>query len=57
MKKSLFLSMCLAMTFSSAHAGTVKVYAAASLSNAMTDIANLYQAKHPQTKILSVFGA
>jgi molybdate transport system substrate-binding protein len=57
MKKSLFLAVCLAMTFSSAHAGTVKVYAAASLSNAMTDIAKLYQAKHPQTKIISVFGA
>jgi molybdate transport system substrate-binding protein len=57
MKKSLFLSMCLTMIFSSAHAGTVKVYAAASLSNAMTDIANIYQAQHPQTKIVSVFGA
>ena len=57
MKKSLFLSMCFAMTFSSAHAGTVKVYAAASLSNAMTDIAKIYQAQHPQTKIVSVFAA
>ncbi|WP_425916907.1 molybdate ABC transporter substrate-binding protein [Acinetobacter sp. TSRC1-2] len=57
MKKSLFLSMCLAMIFSSAYAGTVKVYAAASLGNAMTDIANIYQAKHPQTKIVSMFGA
>ncbi|NNG76187.1 molybdate ABC transporter substrate-binding protein [Acinetobacter sp. ANC 4277] len=57
MKKSLFLSMCLFMTFSSVHAGTVKIYAAASLSNAMTDIAKIYQAQHSQTKILSVFGA
>jgi len=57
MKKSLFLAVCLAMTFSSAHAETVKVYAAASLSNAMIDIANIYQAQHPQTKIVSVFGA
>lgn len=57
MKKSLFLSMCLAITFSSAHAGTVKVYAAASLSNAMTDIAKIYQAQHPQTKIVPVFAA
>ncbi|OTG77187.1 molybdate ABC transporter substrate-binding protein [Acinetobacter sp. ANC 4169] len=57
MKKTLFLSLCLSMTFSAAHAGTVKVYAAASLTNAMTDIANIYQAKHPQTKIVSVFGA
>ncbi|NNH35276.1 molybdate ABC transporter substrate-binding protein [Acinetobacter sp. NIPH 2377] len=57
MKKSLFSSMCFAMTFSSAHAGTVKVYAAASLSNAMTDIAKIYQAQHPQTKIVPVFAA
>lgn len=57
MKKFLFLSMCLATTFSSAHAGVVKVYAAASLSNAMTDLAKIYQAKHPETKIVSVFGA
>ncbi|OTG77505.1 molybdate ABC transporter substrate-binding protein [Acinetobacter terrae] len=57
MKKSLFLTVCLLGAFSSTYAGTVKVYAAASLSNTMTDIANIYQAKHPQTKIVSVFGA
>jgi len=57
MKKSLFLSMCIAMMFSSVHAGTVKVYAAASLNNAVTKISRIYQAQHPQTKIISVFGA
>ncbi|MEK5742983.1 molybdate ABC transporter substrate-binding protein [Acinetobacter variabilis] len=57
MKKSLFLFMCIAMMFSSVHAGTVKVYAAASLNNAVTEISRIYQAQHPQTKIISVFGA
>ena len=57
MKKSLFLFMCMAMMFSSVHAGTVKVYAAASLNNAVTEISRIYQAQHPQTKIISVFGA
>jgi len=57
MKKSLFLSMCIAMMFSSVHAGTVKVYAAASLNNAVTEISRIYQARHPQTKIITIFGA
>ena len=57
MKKSLFLFMCIAMMFSSVHAGTVKVYAAASLNNAVTEISRIYQARHPQTKIITIFGA
>ncbi|MCG2607447.1 molybdate ABC transporter substrate-binding protein [Acinetobacter sp. SM34] len=57
MKNFLFLSVCFASIFSATHAGTVKLYAAASLSDAMTDIAHIYQAKHPQTKIVPVFGA
>lgn len=57
MKKSLFLTMCIATMLSSVHAGTVKVYAAASLNNAVTEISRTYQAQHPQTKIISVFGA
>ncbi len=57
MKKALFLSMCMAMMFTSAHAGTVRIYAAASLNNAVTEISRIYQARHPQTKIISVFGA
>lgn len=57
MKRSLLLSVCFASIFSATHAETVKIYAAASLSNAMTDIAHIYQAKYPHTKIVSVFGA
>ena len=41
----------------STHANTVKVYAAASLTNALTDISKQYQAQYPQTKIVPVFGA
>lgn len=57
MKNFLFLSVCFASIFSATHAGTVKIYAAASLSNAMTDIAHIYQVKYPETKIVPVFGA
>lgn len=39
------------------HANTVKIYAAASLSNALTDISKQYQAQYPKTKIVPVFGA
>lgn len=56
MKKILFSYMCLTLTFSSTQAGTVKIYAAASLNNAMTEIAKIYQAQYPQTKIVTVFG-
>lgn len=58
MKKSVFLAICLGYAISStSYADTVKVYAAASLSNAMTDIAKIYQIQHPKTKIIAVFGA
>lgn len=56
MKKTLLLGL-LFTVISSVHAGTVKIYAAASLTNAVTDIANGYQKNHPSTKIVSVFGA
>ncbi|MEN8282646.1 molybdate ABC transporter substrate-binding protein [Acinetobacter gerneri] len=39
------------------HAETVKVYAAASLTNALTDIVQIYEKQHPQTNIVPVFGA
>ncbi len=39
------------------HAETVKVYAAASLTNALTDIVQIYEKQHPQTDIVPVFGA
>nr|WP_257223055.1 MULTISPECIES: molybdate ABC transporter substrate-binding protein [unclassified Acinetobacter] len=38
-------------------AETVKIYAAASLTNAITDIAKKYQEQYPETKIVLVFGA
>lgn len=39
------------------HAGEVKVYAAASLTNAVTEIANLYQKQYPKTKVVPVYAA
>lgn len=57
MKKSLFLSLGMLACASITQAGTVKIYAAASLTNAITDIADLYQVQHPTTKIVPVFGA
>ena len=38
-------------------AETVKIYAAASLTNAITDIATLYEKQYPKTDIVPVFGA
>ncbi|OTG91385.1 molybdate ABC transporter substrate-binding protein [Acinetobacter sp. ANC 3813] len=39
------------------HAETVKIYAAASLTNAITDIAKQYKKQNPSTEIVPVFGA
>src|SRR5690606_30091470 len=39
------------------HAETVKIYAAASLTNAITDISKLYQQQHRNIRIIPVFGA
>ena len=39
------------------HAETIKIYAAASLTNAVTDIAKLYEKQQPEVKIVTVFGA
>lgn len=57
MRKIFITALGMLASISLSHAGTVKVYAAASLSNAMTDIAQLYQAQYPQSKIVNVFGA
>lgn len=57
MKKSLFFSVCLASIFSAAHADTVKIYAAASLTNAISDIEKIYEKQHPKTDVVAVFGA
>ena len=57
MKKSLFFSVCLPVSLSVAHAETVKIYAAASLTNAMSDIEKIYAKQHPKTNLVSVYGA
>lgn len=57
MKKSLFFSVCLASIFSAAHADTVKIYAAASLTNAISDIEKIYEKQNPKTDVVAVFGA
>ena len=57
MKKSLFFSVCLPVLLSVAHAETVKIYAAASLTNAMSDIEKIYAKQHPKTNLVSVYGA
>ncbi|WP_372404294.1 molybdate ABC transporter substrate-binding protein [Acinetobacter piscicola] len=56
LKKMLLVSgLCCAVSLT--HAETVKIYAAASLTNALTDIAKLYEKKYPKTEIVPVFGA
>jgi molybdate transport system substrate-binding protein len=57
MKKSLFFSVCLAASLSVAHAKTVKIYAAASLTNAITDLEKIYEKQHPKTNLVPVYGA
>lgn len=57
MTKSLFFSVCLASIFSAAHADTVKIYAAASLTNTISDIEKIYEKQHPKTDVVAVFGA
>ena len=42
---------------SMAQAETVKIYAAASLTNAVSDIAKLYQKQNPNVEIVPIFGA
>lgn len=55
--KSVLLGSCLLFACSSLYAGTVKIYAAASLTNALKDIAAIYQKQHPGTKIVPVLAA
>lgn len=53
------LSLLVAGTFTAlcVQAGEVKVYAAASLTNAVTEIATLYQKQYPKTKVVPVYAA
>lgn len=57
MKKFLFFSVCLAASLSVAHAETVRIYAAASLTNAITDLEKIYQKQYPKTNLVPVYGA
>jgi molybdate transport system substrate-binding protein len=51
----MILGLCLIPALS--HAETVKIYAAASLTNAITDIAKQYKKQNPAADIVTVFGA
>lgn len=57
MMRKIFFATALFSTCSLLQAETVKVYAAASLTNAITDIAKVYETKYSKTDIVSVFGA
>lgn len=51
------LAVGLSLIAGASQAETVKIYAAASLSNALTAIAQQYQAQNPDIKIVPIFGA
>lgn len=55
--KNLMIGAVLFSLCNLTQAETVKVYAAASLTNAISDIAIIYEKQHPQTDIVPVFGA
>ena len=55
--KNLMIGVVLFSLCNLTQAETVKVYAAASLTNAISDIAVVYKKQHPQTDIVPVFGA
>lgn len=57
MKNKIILVLCLSMCMVTAHAQPIKIYAAASLTNAIGDIAKRYEAKYPTVKITPVFGS
>lgn len=55
--KNLMIGVALFSLCNLTQAETVKVYAAASLTNVISDIAVVYKKQHPQTDIVPVFGA
>ena len=57
MIKQMMLSATLFTIAGLSHAETVKVYAAASLTNAMNDIVKVYEKQHPKTDVVAVYGA
>lgn len=57
MIKKMIFNIALLSAVSLSHADTVKIYAAASLTNAMNDIVKVYEKQHPQTDVVTVYGA
>ena len=55
--KNLMIGVALFSLCNLTQAETVKIYAAASLTNVISDIAVVYKKQHPQTDIVPVFGA
>ncbi|MBJ9985203.1 molybdate ABC transporter substrate-binding protein [Acinetobacter sp. S40] len=55
MLKQFGLFSCLCITTCVVSAGEVRVYAAPSLANALTDIVKLYQQQHSESKVITVF--
>ena len=57
MKKGLILFSAVLLSCSVQAGSTVRVYAAASLSNAVTEIARRYEKQYPSIKVVLVFAA
>ena len=57
MMKKILYSFAIVSFSNLVQAETVKIYAAASLTNAITDISKLYQQQNPKIEIVPVFGA
>ena len=57
MIKKIILTSALLTTVALSHAETVKVYAAASLTNAMNDIVKVYKKQYPKIDVVTVYGA
>ncbi|MBF7687310.1 molybdate ABC transporter substrate-binding protein [Acinetobacter rathckeae] len=55
--KKFFLGVIAFTACMTASADTVRIYAAASLTNAINEISELYQKKHPDTKIVTAYAA
>lgn len=55
--KKLVVALALYSVCNLLQAETVKIYAAASLTNAIGDIAQIYEKQYPKTNVVTVFGA
>lgn len=54
--KKLIVACMIYSTVTVSEAGTVRIYAAASLTHAINDISKLYQLQNPNTRLINVFG-